>query len=83
LLLNNAENTVPIDCPIRLLHGLKDVTAPAHLSSDIMNMVISTDVEVTLVKDGDHRLSTPKDLDRMVRTVEELIRTIEGKGAAN
>ncbi|GAQ89811.1 hypothetical protein KFL_005650030 [Klebsormidium nitens] len=78
LLLNNAENTVAVDCPIRLLHGCQDVTAPPHLSSDIMNMVTSTDVEVTLVKDGDHRLSTPRDLDRMVRTVEELLRTLEG-----
>ena len=64
----------PIDlaCPVRLLHGLRDKAVPWQTSMRIMERLVSTDVVVTLVKDGDHRLSEPDDLERLCKTVAEL-----------
>jgi hypothetical protein len=39
-------------------------------------MLVSTDVEVILVKDGDHRLSEPQDLERLCRTVAEVVERV-------
>jgi pimeloyl-ACP methyl ester carboxylesterase len=66
------DKQIDIDCPVRLIHGLADPDVPYALSLDLMARLRSTDVEVTLVKDGGHRLSEPHDLARMTRTVEAL-----------
>lgn len=63
---------IPITCPVRLLHGDKDVDVPWQLSLKLMNKILSNDVTLTLVKGGDHRLSTPADLKRLCDTVDEL-----------
>lgn len=68
LLLNAA---IAVRCPVRLLHGQRDADVPWETALKIAAAVESTDVEVTLVKDGDHRLSRPHDLERLLRVVEQ------------
>lgn len=51
-----------ITAPVRLLHGQGDATVPWTLALDIAAALHSDDVQLTLVKDGDHRLSRPADL---------------------
>ena len=63
---------VPIDCPVRLLHGLEDAEVPCELSLRLARLLHSQDVQVTLVKGGDHRLSRPGDIALLVRTVAAL-----------
>ena len=59
--------------PVRLLHGMRDPDVPWELSPRIASVLTSDDVRVTLVKDGDHRLSRDSDLDLLRGTLAELI----------
>ena len=65
--------TIPIDVPVRLLHGMRDESVPWRLSLRLAERLASRDVAVTLVKDGDHRLSTPADLALLAQTLDTLI----------
>jgi pimeloyl-ACP methyl ester carboxylesterase len=60
-------------CPVRLLHGMLDPDVPWQRSLRLADKLESTDVRVTLVKDGDHRLNRDQDLALLCRTVEELL----------
>jgi pimeloyl-ACP methyl ester carboxylesterase len=61
-----------IDRPIRLLHGMKDPDVPWRTSLRLIEALAGTDASLELIKEGDHRLSTPGDLARLTRTVAEL-----------
>ncbi|MBM3643756.1 MAG: alpha/beta hydrolase [Alphaproteobacteria bacterium] len=61
-----------LDCPVRLLHGQKDPDVPWEYSIRIARHLQSPDLVTTLVKDGDHRLSTPADIARLISAVEEV-----------
>lgn len=64
---------IPLDMPVRLIHGLLDEDVPWQTAQKIMDKIRSTDVEVQFVKSGDHRLSEPHDIDRLLRTVGALL----------
>ncbi len=63
---------IGLDVPVRLLHGLGDASVPWQLSLRLAERLTSRDVAVTLVKDGDHRLSTEADLARLAQTLDAL-----------
>jgi pimeloyl-ACP methyl ester carboxylesterase len=64
---------IALDCPVRLLHGQRDASVPWQTSLQLAERLTSRDVAVTLVKDGDHRLSSEADLARLGRTLDELL----------
>ncbi|MGZ8360098.1 MAG: alpha/beta hydrolase [Allosphingosinicella sp.] len=64
---------IAIDCPVRLLHGVADQDVPWAWSHELMNWVRSADVQMVLVKGGDHRLSRDADLELLVATVRSLM----------
>lgn len=64
---------VPLHCPVRLLHGQRDADVPWDTSLRLASQLESPDVQVTLVKDGDHRLSRPSDLALLRRTLGTLL----------
>ncbi|MGE5271757.1 MAG: alpha/beta fold hydrolase [Thiohalocapsa sp.] len=64
---------IPLAQPVRLLHGIEDASVPWRLSLRLAERLTSEDVVVTLIKDGDHRLSRPADLARLARTLDELL----------
>jgi pimeloyl-ACP methyl ester carboxylesterase len=64
---------MPIDCPVRLIHGLSDKVVPWQTAINIQEKIRGTDVEIILVKDGDHRLSTDSDLECLIGTIGNLI----------
>jgi pimeloyl-ACP methyl ester carboxylesterase len=63
---------IALDCPVRLLHGQDDTEVPPELSLRLARALRSQDVQVTLVKGGDHRLSRDSDLALLLRTVAAL-----------
>jgi pimeloyl-ACP methyl ester carboxylesterase len=63
---------IALDCPVRLIHGLDDISVPWQTALRLQDKLRSTDVDVILVKRGDHRLSEPEDLDRLGRTLAAL-----------
>lgn len=67
------QGPIAIDCPVRLLHGQRDPDVPWHHSTHLASLLRSDDVQVTLVKDGDHRLSREQDIALLLRTVESLL----------
>ncbi len=60
---------IPLACPVRLLHGQEDADVPPEISLRLANALRSEDVQVTLVKGGDHRLSRDSDIALLLRTV--------------
>jgi pimeloyl-ACP methyl ester carboxylesterase len=63
------DGPIAIACPVRLLHGQDDADVPPGLSLQLAAALRSPDVQVTLVKGGDHRLSRDSDIDLLLRTV--------------
>jgi pimeloyl-ACP methyl ester carboxylesterase len=63
---------IPFDGPVRLLHGQADADVPPEISLRLAAALRSQDVQVTLVKGGDHRLSREQDLALLRRTVAAL-----------
>lgn len=61
------------DGPVRLIHGQRDADVPWEVSLDTARCLRSADVQVLLVKDGDHRLSRDQDIGLMIRTVATLM----------
>ncbi len=66
------DKKLSLPCPVRLLHGQNDPDVPWEYSLQIAKHLDAPDVVTTFVKDGDHRLSTPADIARLIASVEEL-----------
>jgi pimeloyl-ACP methyl ester carboxylesterase len=58
-------------CPVRILQGVEDPDVPWRHAVELVSRLASDDVVLTLVKDGDHRLSRPEDIERMIGAVAE------------
>ncbi len=71
LLLDGA---IPIAAPVHVLQGRADVTVPWTHAMALTERLTGGDVRLDLIEDGDHRLSTPRDLARLIEAVEGLRR---------
>jgi pimeloyl-ACP methyl ester carboxylesterase len=58
-------------CPVRILQGVEDRDVPWQHAVELVSRLASDDVVLTLVKDGDHRLSRPEDIERLIGAVAE------------
>lgn len=56
------DGPIAITCPVRLIHGQQDADVPWEISLRLKDALASADVQVTLVEDGDHRLSRECDI---------------------
>lgn len=63
---------IMLACPVRLIHGQADQDVPWEVSLKLASALHSTDVQVTLIKNGDHRLSRDCDIALLLRTVAAL-----------
>ena len=67
------DKPLSLPCPVRLLHGQSDPDVAWQYSLQIAEHLAAPEVVTTLVKGGDHRLSTPADIARLIETVEDLL----------
>ena len=65
-----------VECPIRLVHGDKDEDVPIGVPIQLLADAHSADVQLTIIKWGDHRLSKPHELETIVRTIAVLAERI-------
>ncbi|MER8655162.1 alpha/beta hydrolase [Mesorhizobium sp. M0847] len=71
----NRVMTGPIDthCPAHILQGLADADVPASHALKLVSLLPADDVTLSLIPDGDHRLSRPQDLDMLLRAVGDMV----------
>ena len=63
------DETIALDCPVRLIHGMEDADVPWEVSLRLAKALRSREVHLTLVKDGDHRLSRDEDIALLLGTL--------------
>jgi hypothetical protein len=69
-------DTLTLDLPVRILQGMCDPDVPWGHALDLVDLLCCDDVEITLIKDGDHRQSRPQDLRRLQATVAALAKSV-------
>lgn len=57
-------------CPVHILQGMKDPDVPSDHALELVEHLPGDGVSLTLIKDGDHRLSRPEDIERLIAAVE-------------
>lgn len=67
------QSPIPVTCPVRLIHGMKDQDVPWHISMQVAERVLSNDVDVILRKHGQHRMTEKDDIKLIVYTIDDLI----------
>ena len=65
--------SVPIEVSVRILQGGADPDVPWRHALELAQAIKGEDVVFSLIKDGDHRLSRPQDIARLIAAVSELI----------
>ncbi len=65
------DSAIDLSCPVRLIHGQQDADVPWEISQRLAAMLRSDDVQVTLVEDGDHRLSRESEIALLKAIVAE------------
>jgi pimeloyl-ACP methyl ester carboxylesterase len=68
------DGPLELACPVRLLQGMRDEEVPWQHAERLLQVLSTDDIVLTLVKDGDHRLSRDTDIARLLRCCEELAR---------
>lgn len=60
-------------CPVAIIQGVQDPDVPWRHAQRLATALPDDDLAVTLVPDGDHRLSRPQDIDLLLKTVERMV----------
>jgi pimeloyl-ACP methyl ester carboxylesterase len=64
---------IQVDCPVRLVHGDADADVPVEIAMRTLRQLRSADVQLTVVKGGDHRLSEPRQIEAILRPTAALL----------
>lgn len=71
------EREIPIDCPVRLVHGEVDAEVPLEVAFRLMHALRSADVQLNVLKGGGHRLSQPNEIRVILGALEALLELLE------
>ena len=63
--------SIEVGCPVRILQGAKDPDVPWQHAFKLAHRLPADDVVLTVIQDGDHRLSRPQDIARIIAAVAE------------
>src|SRR5690606_17542934 len=61
---------IAVNVPVHILQGVQDPDVPWRHALCLVETLASDDVVLTLIEDGDHRLSRPEDIERIIAAVE-------------
>lgn len=77
---HNLVMTGPLDtyCPVHILQGMRDTDVPYAHALKLVSLLPSDDVTLSLVPDGDHRLSRPQDIEMMLTALTQLLERVSG-----
>ena len=64
--------SIEVGCPVRILQGAKDPDVPWQHAFTLVHRLPADDVVLTMIQDGDHRLSRPQDIARSIAAVAEM-----------
>ena len=67
------DGPIAVDCPVRLVHSDADRDVPVAVALQLIDLLRSADVQLTILKGGGHRLSEPLEIDAIVRTIAALV----------
>ena len=65
-------NSIDVGCPVRILQGARDPDVPWKHALALAHRLPADDVVLTMIQDGDHRLSRPQDIARLIAAVAEI-----------
>ncbi|MEQ1951522.1 alpha/beta hydrolase [Mesorhizobium sp. CN2-181] len=73
---NNRVLTGPLDtfCPVHVIQGMRDPDVPYQHALKLVGLLPADDATLSLVPDGDHRLSRPQDIEMILAAVEAMVR---------
>ena len=71
------DREIPLDCPVRLIHGQVDEDVPLDIAFQTMERLRSADVQLLTIKGGGHRLSEPHEIDAILRTLASILEQFE------
>jgi hypothetical protein len=66
------DRPIEAGCPVHVFQGMQDEEVPWSHATRLMERLAFDDAVLSLVRDGDHRLSRPEDIERLIRAVEEM-----------
>jgi len=66
------DRPIEVGCPVHILQGVRDEAVPWSYATELVSKLAGEEVVLTLIKDGDHRLSRPQDVERLIAAVEEI-----------
>jgi pimeloyl-ACP methyl ester carboxylesterase len=69
------DGLIETGCAVHILQGMKDPDVPYRHALKLMEKIITDDAILTLIRDGDHRLSRPEDLERIWSSVSAMSQT--------
>ena len=70
------DGPIGFDGPVRILQGMQDADVPWTHAARLVDALTASDLTITLIKDGDHRLSREQDIARLLATCDEVAATL-------
>ena len=70
------DGPIGFDGPVRILQGMQDADVPWTHAARLVDALTASDLTITLIKDGDHRLSREQDIARLLATCDEMAATL-------
>lgn len=70
------DKPIAFEGPVRILQGMEDKDVPWTHAARLVDTMTASDLTITLIKDGDHRLSREQDIARLLDTCSEIARTL-------
>jgi pimeloyl-ACP methyl ester carboxylesterase len=67
------DRPIETGCPVHVIQGMQDDDVPWRHATALMEKLAFDDAVLTLVRDGDHRLSRPEDIERLTRAVADMV----------